>query len=348
MPMRRITCVVAVLLLGGCAGRVLTPAQPVADATPAGPVPHFAYAPTPVEPRTLRAPIRIDGDYVRTRMTFTAGPLDPDGDMALQVDHYRGSAAGPRPLVIVVPIWGNGAYRYPSAKFTQLLRAKTDGRYDILQVLGEPQLIRWQHLAAADTPDEFRRRAAAMAERVRLASIAIRRMLDWAAARDDLDADRAAVVGFSMGAVVATIVLGNDDRFAAGAVVMGGARFDRIFAHCGGRAGRVRATVSDRFGWTGEQYRAVFAEAFASGQPRNFRGRYDPHRLLMMDARFDDCVPQSARDALWEALGRPQRITFLARHRGAFLAFTPLALNYGGRSVFRFLRERLEPEAVHE
>jgi len=338
----------ALLLLAGCAGRVVTPMQP-GTPDPAPDVPtRFSYTPSPVDPAVLNGPDRVDEHYRRSRLVFTAGDLDPDGEIGLHVDHYRGSGPTPRPLVIVVPIWGNGAYSYPSDKFSRHVRDRTAGRYDVLEVLGEPPLIRWRHLANAASPAEFRQRAEAMVERIRLASISIRRMLDWAATHPDLDAERAAIAGFSMGAIVTTIVLGNDDRFAAGAIVMGGARFHRIFAHCEGRAGVLRATVTERFGWTTAQYRQLFAEVFASGQPANFRGRYDPAKILMMDAMFDDCIPAAARDSLWRTLGNPERISFIARHRPAFLAFTPLALNYGGRRILRFLQERLEPAGVHD
>ena len=330
-PIARIALLLALL---AWTGRGLTPLHAAST--------HFDYPRIPVQPQVVEEPQPLDDDYSRQRLVFTAGALDPERNMPLQVNHYQGAAPGPRPFVIVVPIWGDGHYSYPSSKFTEHLRAKTDGRYDVLEVIGDPPLIRWDYLAAAATPDEFEQRAGDMAQRFRLASISIRRMLDWAAAREDLDAGAAGLVGFSMGAIVATIVLGTDDRFAAGAIVMGGARFDRIFANCGGRSGNVRATVRERFGWSVERYQQVFAEAFAAGQPENFRASYDPALLLMMDARFDDCIPEGARDALWRALGRPQRVTFFARHRSAFLAFTPLTLNYGGRKVFRFLRERLE------
>lgn len=348
MHISRIAIVAALLALAGCAGRIVTPMQPGPTPPEADPSASIRYPQSPVRPEAAGTPERAGDDYVRTRLVFTPGVVEAVAGLALQVDHYRGTAPGPRPFVIVVPIWGDGAYRYPSDKFSHHVRARSGGRIDVLQVLGQPSLIRWDHLAGAATPDEFVRRVTAMAERVRLATIVIRRMLDWAETQPALDADAAGLVGFSMGAIVSTIALGNDDRFAAGAIVMGGAQFDRIFAYCGGRTGAVRETILRRFDWTLEEYRRVFARAFEAGQPTNFRGNYDPERLLMMDAMFDDCIPERARDTLWQSLGRPRRVTFIARHRTAFLAFTPLTLNYGGRMIYRFLLEHLQPAVVNE
>jgi len=348
MSLSRVACMVVPLLLAGCAGRIVTPMQPGPSHEARPPSEHFSYPPSPVQPARLGKAERVDDHYVRTRLVFTADDLDPGGEIGLQVDHFRGTGPAPRPVIIVVPIWGNGAFSYPSDRFSRHIRDRTEGRYDVLEVIGEPPLIRWQHLASASSPEQFRRRAETMVERIRLASITLRRMVDWVASRKQLDADNVAIVGFSMGAIVTTMVLGNDDRFAAGAIVMGGGRFDLIFAHCDGRAGDLRETVLERFGWTTEQYRQLFAEVFEAGQPANFRGNYRPGNILMMDAMFDDCIPKESRESLWRTLGRPERISFLARHRSAFLAFTPLVLNYGGRRILRFLRERLESPPVHE
>jgi hypothetical protein len=62
----------------------------------------------------------------------------------------------------------------------------------------------------------------------------------------------------------------------------------------------------------------------------------------MIDAMFDDCMPESARAALWEITGHPQRVTFLYRHRSAFYSLTPIGLNVSRRKIYRFLDETLE------
>lgn len=237
MPLSRIACLAAALTLAGCAGRIVTPWQPGASRPETGPSAQFTYPYSRVEPDRTQAPDRLHDGYLRTRLVFTSGLVESAQEPELRVAHYRGNASAARPFVIVVPIWGDGAYRYPSDKFTRHVRARSDGRIDVLQVLGEPPLIRWSHLADAREPAEFVRRVTEMANRIRLATIIIRRILDWAERHPELDADAAGLVGFSVGAMVSTIVLGNDDRFAAAAVVMGGAEFDHIFANCGGRAG---------------------------------------------------------------------------------------------------------------
>ena len=61
----------------------------------------------------------------------------------------------------------------------------------------------------------------------------------------------------------------------------------------------------------------------------------------MIDAMFDDCMPESSRAALWEITGRPQRVTLLYRHRSAFYSLTPLGLNVSRRKIYHFLDDAL-------
>ncbi len=61
----------------------------------------------------------------------------------------------------------------------------------------------------------------------------------------------------------------------------------------------------------------------------------------MIDAMFDDCMPESARAALWDLTGHPKRITMLYRHRSSFYTLTPLGLNFARRQIYRFLDHKL-------
>jgi hypothetical protein len=56
--------------------------------------------------------------------------------------------------------------------------------------------------------------------------------------------------------------------------------------------------------------------------PAHLGSRVDPTRVLIFEAEREDCVPRSAREALWEALGRPTRIRLPTTHADAFLGLT--------------------------
>jgi hypothetical protein len=57
----------------------------------------------------------------------------------------------------------------------------------------------------------------------------------------------------------------------------------------------------------------------------------------VIDAQHDDGIPASARDALWQALGRPARISVPPTHGGALLAMTFLGGHHVRTSISRFL-----------
>jgi hypothetical protein len=64
--------------------------------------------------------------------------------------------------------------------------------------------------------------------------------------------------------------------------------------------------------------------------------------MLVIDAHQDDCIPVGARDALWNAFGRPERISVNAGHAGSFLAMTFLGGNHLRTAIGRFFARALD------
>lgn len=334
-------------LLGGCAGRVITPYAPGEPPiiTTVATHENFSYQRSPLIVEAVTEPTLAGSDYTHQQLRFPAR-LDGDAEFSLNVNYYRGTASGPRHLVIIVPVWGDSLHLFPSTTFRHYLQRRSDGRFDILEIDGGgDDLIDWQAMRSAPTPEIFWERSNAMAARIEQSVIAIRQMVDWAQAQPDIDENTITITGFSMGAVISAIALGAEERFAAGAVVMGAGELAEIFAYCKGRVGSIREAITERFGWSNDEYRHFFAEVFKHGDPSNFRDRYDPQSIVYFDAMYDDCMPAKARNALWRQMGKPRRITFLSRHRGAFLAFTPLSFNYAHRVIYDFITDRVyKPE----
>lgn len=337
----------ATMLLGisGCAGTIVTPLDTDHATTVADPDARnaFAYPREPVTPLSLSDVEPVSSRYSRERLLFHVPAAQGREPLSLTAEYYRGHGDAPRRLVIIVPVWGNGLYRWPSTMFSRYVRGVGEGRVDILEIDGTVQpLIDWDALASAATEEEFVERSERMVADIMQTVVGIRRMVDWAESRDDIDHDSVALVGFSMGSIVASMALGSDPRFNAGAVVMGAADLSTVFASCQGRVGGVRKTITERFDWSTERYRQLFARLFRVGEPMRLRGFYRPSEILMIDSMYDDCMPRETRDALWEALGHPRRLTFVANHRMAFLSMTPLGFNYGHRAIYDFIDRRLQ------
>ena len=180
-----------------------------------------------------------------------------------------------------------------------------------------------------------------MARRIETTVIDIRRFLDWAATREDLDPERVGLIGFSLGALMGSLVAVSDERVAATVLVMGAGNFEQVMANCEGRPGRSREQVMARFAWTREDYRVHMARVMGHLNPENFPGRVDPARVLVIDSRDDECMPERARDALWLAMGKPERISFHYGHKTSFLSMTPLGANYMRRQIYRFFERSL-------
>jgi hypothetical protein len=313
------------------------------------PPPNFQYTP----PTTAQAPFEYEarGDVAlfepsdRTRhhdiMHFSFESSGDNGNPQNLVEgqYFRSRSPGPKKLVVVMPIWGTSSY--PPSKISYGYAQHSRGDAHVMWIYGSAPLFPWDDLARASTEAAFVAMSRDSAERYRATVTDMRRLIDWAETRPEIDASRVGFVGFSMSALVTATLVGNDSRVAAAVLMMGAANFADVFATCGDRAGEVREHVLRTFGWTLDEYREFFSELFGPADPVRYAGRYDPDRIFMIDAMFDDCMPESARAALWEITGHPQRVTMLYRHRRAFYSLTPLGLNYARRKIYRFLDDVL-------
>jgi pimeloyl-ACP methyl ester carboxylesterase len=292
-----------------------------------------------------RGPVAISEPFDRSRthdfleLSFPSSGRNGHPENLVEGRYFRAREAGPKPLVVVLPIWGTSDY--PPQKISTGYARRAGHDAHIVWLYGNAPLFPWGALSTAPTEERFIELARDSAERYRSAVVDLRRLIDWAQTQPQIDASRIAVVGFSMSALVTATLLANEPRVSAAVLMMGAANFADVFSRCGNRAGEVRDHVMQSFGWNIERYRNFFAGLFDPADPIRFEGRYDPDKILMIDAMFDDCMPESSRAALWEVTGHPARITFLYRHRSAFYSLTPLGLNVSRRQIYRFLDETL-------
>lgn len=327
--------VICIVAAGGCVGMWHTPYRADAAWLPASqllPSPDaFAYEPVAQNPQPQRLP-EVHANYRKFLIRFADVGIHGMPALDMTSHYYRSTSDDVRRLVIVLPIWGS--YPYPPRRMTQTLLRRSKGEFDVLHLLGEEPLFDWEQLRDAPSEREFIEMAGQMTGRVADAVIGIRQIVDWAQANTGLEVS---VVGFSMGAIVAAIVLGVDDRVSSGALMMGAGNPGEAFATCNGRIGEMRDAVKSRFGWSQQRYRGFFESLLADGDPRNFIGRYDPQRIVIIDGMFDGCMSRDSRAALWQATGRPERITYFSNHKWSFLSLTPLALNVAGKKIHGFL-----------
>ena len=330
------------LLLGGCALHVnRDPAPPQGyvyepPTTAFEPFTHAFSSPPEIE---LSAPIETTRTHEIFEFSYPSVANDGGEPNVVSGRFFRSRRPGAKKLVVVMPIWGTSDYPPEKISYGYARREGTDTH--VIWIYGDTPLFPWSALSTAPTEAAFVERARASAERYRAAVVDMRRLIDWAETRPEIDSSRIGFVGFSMSALVTATLLGNDDRINAAVLMMGAANLADVFSTCRNRAGEVRAHVLESFGWSLAEYREFFSELFGPADPVRFAGRYDPHEILMIDAMFDDCMPESARAALWEVTGFPARVTLLYQHRSAFYSLTPLGANFARRRIYRFLDDTL-------
>lgn len=341
-----LSCLVA-LTLPACSRWIVT--APAAHGDDPVPLPTrepalFAYALPAPTPRLQPAHDRQGRPHRLERLTFPSVGENGQAGNLVQADYHVSAQAGAHPVVIVLPLWGKSAY--PPKAVTRTLLRRGGDRLSVLRVRGERYLFDWDALAAAGSEDEFRRRVREMASRMRATVIDLRRLIDWLGRREEVDPERIGVVGFSMSAVVGAQLLGADDRIRSAVLMMGGANLEEIIARCNGPLAQVRRRITTRFGWTLADYEAAVGEAFGALNPERFPARTPPGNILMIDSHYDECMPESARDAYWNALGRPRRLSLLAGHRRAFWSLTPIGFSRVRRTVYETLEAGLMEDSA--
>ncbi len=291
-----------------------------------------------------RVPVRVtnhteretEGYVVRLLRFPSSGENGQEGN-TVTARYYESTEPGPRPLVVVLPLWGGHTYP-PSIVTSDLVSLR---RFNVMRVLGEDTVMDWSALGQARTPAAFQAEFRRMVERVRTTVVDLRRLLDWAETRPAVAAQRVGLIGFSESALQATGAMASDPRVAAAVLLMGGAQPHEIFATCYGPPESVRREVGLRFGWTPEQFAETLGPLVESIDPAHLGSRVDAARVLIFEAELDDCVPRSARDALWDALDRPTRISVRTTHAGAFLGLTFLRGNHMRHRIVEFLEQAL-------
>ena len=315
---------------------------------------------TETSPSPNRASVQRTFDYERVAVPFNNAILDEEETRNYRVRHihfpsagdnrqrhdevsakyYESKHPGKKPLIIVLPIFGG--HVYPSQNMTLYLKKISDGGVNVFRMLGEHNLTDWWALKHAPDLDTFMElwRATARAEHNTI--IDIRRTIDWAMARPEVDPDRIAVIGFSRGAITAAVATANDDRLAATVLVMGGAHPHKALASCPMLRGEgVQRKVKKEYGWTLEEFADRLEPLYLALDPANYAGQADAGRILIVEAAKDDCIAADAREALWVAMGQPKRISIPHGHKRAFLSMTPLGTKWLQKEIWSFLQETL-------
>lgn len=259
--------------------------------------------------------------------------------------YYKSKTPGKKRLILILPIYGSSAH--PS-KMTALYLTEWNQSADtnVLLIRGGDDLFFWDDLEKMQNEKEFLQEVGAGVDRIKTVITDIRRLLDWAETQKETDASRIGIVGFSISGMIGAAIMGVDERISAGVFAMAGAHPSEIIARS--RADfllRLQEHVKNTFGWTEDIFYEKLFPIINPIDPEHYTSRIRKIRdqVLVVEAEFDDYMPENARADFWEALGKPDKILLPFSHKTAFIfGTTPFGRNFISRETTEFLEKKLK------
>ena len=193
-----------------------------------------------------------------------------------------------------------GLFRRPKAEAVYpcvlLLHGLTSRKEDMSSAFGKALADKGFASLALDAPDHGERKPEGqqpqahnpirMFQIIRGGIVDYRIALDYLKTRKDVDSARIGLLGYSMGAMMGSILSGVDDRVKATVLCVGG-DIVRAFAD------RIPPALREQ------------AETVA---PSNFIGHISPRPFLMINGKQDQLVNEAAAKALYDAAKDPREI----------------------------------------
>jgi dienelactone hydrolase len=223
-----------------------------------------------------------------------------------QLFYYRPNGRGPFPGVVILPITRGDYYTqnfaiylaergYACLRF-ESTRNFTDDSYKTLE--SAERLL--QHYV-----------------------IDVRRGIDWLSAQKEVDSHRLGIMGISLGAIVASVVMEVDSRIQAGVFLLGGANLAGIIDSSEENSLiKFRRRVMEHDGLDTQQFRDAAARMLKPVDPMSYAHRLDPRRVLMINGYFDQVIHREYAKAFWEASSRPELVFIPTGHYSAGLLVT--------------------------
>jgi esterase/lipase len=187
-------------------------------------------------------------------------------------------------------------------------------------------------------------------EGYRASVIEVCQIIDWANSRPELDKDKIAVLGISLGGFVSEIAMGVDKRIKAGVFMVAGGNSEIITWGTKNDAivkghGCTEAECHEIRGCYPQYLAEVAEKGLDSVVPFNdcfltdaltFATYLRERPVLMLNARWDKTIPKEATLEFWEACNRPA-IRWLPGTHVTFWLWYPVI----AREITRFLNSTL-------
>ncbi|MFP4190657.1 MAG: alpha/beta hydrolase family protein [Candidatus Hydrogenedentota bacterium] len=143
------------------------------------------------------------------------------------------------------------------------------------------------------------RRTWAMRRRTALTVNEIRRLIDYAQSREDLDHERVYLVGASFGAITGATAAAFEDRIQAAVLTYGGGHLPTLF---------LSPAVKEEIGFLVYPLRYVAWAFFYPADPIHHVADISPRPILMQNGSEDKLIPPKSAERLYDAAREPKEI----------------------------------------
>lgn len=137
-------------------------------------------------------------------------------------------------------------------------------------------------------------------ETFRQTIVDIRCLIDWLEKGMRLTGKEFGIIGISLGAIIANLAMGVDDRIKAGVSVLGGGNYPKLLWRS-----FLTIPLKIRLLLHGLNLKIV-SQNLDIIDPISFSYRNRPRNVFMINGRLDLIIPPSCAMDLWEALGKPK------------------------------------------
>jgi hypothetical protein len=298
-PVRLLAVISASAMLFGCTHLALDPNYRGPAPLPLDIREDFSY-PSVTDPVSKRILKRAD-DYTLWRITFPSSYNLLSLKNDITIDYYDIRPQGRAPVVMVLPILGGG-----NGVAEIFARHFAANGYAAVLVHRQKEYKRINDLTALDPT---------------LKQIVIdhRQAIDWIETRPELDADRIAVFGVSMGGIKGALLSAVEKRIKASVLVLVGGDIPYILTYSEENdiIKRRRAIMHEEGLSPEEFYRRL--SKMITADPLRLAPYIDARKTLLILSRFDAIVPYITGEELRHRIGNPETIYLTAGHYTAVL-----------------------------
>ena len=306
----------ALSLLSACASvEPLERPYPVAVPMPPEVAERFDYLAGEVKANLTL--LRENSTYRVFEGEFPPDIAGSDDDTPITFEYYEQVGDERAPVVLVLPIL-NGqkivvmpfATHFANNGYNAVI-VDTVQRKTLLEVMLEPESA------------------------IRRTVIRHRRVLDWIETMPNIDQDKVAVFGASLGGFNAMFLTATDARVRASALALVAGDLPYVLTHSS--EGRIIDAVEGAMETlqTDEEGLRNYLEGRIVSDPMSLARYIDPERVLVVLAKFDDAVHYEKQLELLDAMGNPESITLPTGH-----VTTAAYLFYLRSSVLDFFNRR--------